>query len=228
MVAHDETVAGGTTRLLRPRLLVIVAALAVGVLAGVLVARSRTSSPVAPTGPAAAGEPQVEWAAGARPAPDFALTDQTGQPVSIARFAGRPVIVTFIDPLCRNLCPLEAKILERAEARLPASQRPAIVSVSVNRWGNAHRALVQDVAKWNLHSNWYWAVGPAPALAKVWRDYQIGVRDAPRTVAGITVHNIEHTEGAYILDRNGDERALFLYPFTAAEVASTVTRIAGA
>ncbi len=226
MSAHDEPVAGGATRLLQPRLLVVVAALALGVLAGVLIARSRTSSPSAPTGPAAVGEPQVEWAAGARPAPDFALTDQSGRPVSIAAFSGRPVIVTFIDPLCRNLCPLEAKILERAEARLPAAQRPAILSVSVNRWGNAQHTLVQDVARWNLHSNWHWAVGPAPALAKVWRDYQIGVRDVPRTVAGITVHNIEHTEAAYVLDRNGDERALFLYPFTAAEVASTVTRIA--
>ena len=158
----------------------------------------------------------------------LSLTDQAGAPVSLARFKGRPVIVTFIDPLCRNLCPLEAKVLERAVVSLPASQRPEIVSVSVNRWGNARRYLLQDVAKWNLHANWHWAVGSAPALAEVWRDYQIGVEDAPRTVAGVTVHDIAHTEASYVVDRDGNERALFLYPFTASQVASTLRQLAGA
>jgi cytochrome oxidase Cu insertion factor (SCO1/SenC/PrrC family) len=228
MSAQDGTVAGGAGRFLRLRYLIVVVALVAGVAAGVLIARSRSSAPAVPTGAAAVPGPQVTWAAGARPAPDFALTDQAGEPISLARFEGRPVIVTFIDPLCRNLCPLEAKILERAVVALPASQRPEIVSVSVNRWANARRYLLQDVAKWNLHANWHWAVGPGPALARVWRDYQIGVVDAPRTVAGVTVHEIAHTEASYVVDRDGNERALFLYPFTASQVESTLRQLAGA
>ena len=226
MSAHEEAVAGGASRFLRPRYLIVVVAVAGGILAGILIAQSR-SSPSIQSAPAAT-EPQVTWAAGARSAPAFSLTDQTGAPISLARFKGRPVIVTFIDPLCRNLCPLEAKILVRAQAQLPASQRAAIVAVSVNQWGNARRYLVQDITKWDLGTTWHWAVGPTPALRRVWRDYQIGVVDAPKTVAGITVHTISHTEASYIVDRNGDVRALFLYPFTAAEVATTVTRVAGA
>jgi len=215
-------------RFLQPRYLIVVVALAAGSIAGVLIAQSRSASSPAPTGPAAAPEPQATWAAGERRAPEFALTDQAGDPISLARFKGRPVVVTFIDPLCRNLCPLEAKILERAVASLPASQRPEIVSVSVNQWANARRYLLQDVAKWNLHTNWHWAVGPAPALAKVWRGYQIAVEDAPRTVAGVTVHTIAHTEASYVVDRDGNERALFLYPFTARQVAATLKQVAGA
>jgi cytochrome oxidase Cu insertion factor (SCO1/SenC/PrrC family) len=215
-------------RFLQPRYLIVVVALVAGVTAGVLIAQSRSASPAAATGAVAAAEPQVTWAAGARRAPDFALTDQAGDPISLAHFRGRPVIVTFIDPLCRNLCPLEARILERAVTQLPESRRPEIVSVSVNRWANARRYLLQDVAKWNLHTNWHWAVGPASTLAGVWRDYQIGVEDAPRTVAGVTVHDIAHTEASYVVDGNGDERALFLYPFTAADLAREVSRVAGA
>jgi len=226
MSAHDGAVAGGASRFLRPRYLVVVVAVAGGALAAVLIAQSR-SSPSIQSAPAAT-EPQVTWAAGARSAPAFSLTDQTGAPISLARFKGRPVIVTFIDPLCRNLCPLEAKILVRAQAKLPESQRAAIVAVSVNQWGNARRYLVQDLTKWGLGPTWHWAVGPTPALRRVWRDYQIAVEDAPKTIAGVTVHNIAHTEAAYVLDRDGNERALFLYPFTAAEVATTVTRVAGA
>jgi cytochrome oxidase Cu insertion factor (SCO1/SenC/PrrC family) len=215
-------------RFLQPRYLIVVVALAAGLVAGVLIAQSRSASSPTPTGPAAAPEPQATWAAGARPAPDFALTDQKGKPISLARFEGRPVIVTFIDPLCRNLCPLEAKILERAVTSLPVSQRPEIVSVSVNQWANARRYLLQDVAKWQLRTNWHWAVGAAPTLARVWRSYQIAVEDAPRTVAGVTVHDIAHTEASYVVDREGNERALFLYPFTANQVAATLKQVAGA
>ncbi len=228
MSAQDGTVGTAAARLLRPGYLVLVAALALGVLAGLLIARSRSSPHAVPTGPPAPAAPQITWAAGARPAPDFSLTDQAGHPISLARFHGRPVILTFIDPLCRNLCPLEAKVLERVVASLPAAARPAIVAVSVNQWGNARRYLLQDRTKWKLHADWHWAVGATPALRKVWSDYKIGVQDSPKTVAGVTVHDISHTEASYILDANGDERALFLYPFVASDVARTVKQLAGA
>ena len=47
------------------------------------------------------------------------------------------MILAFIDPVCRNLCPLEAKVLNSVPSQLPASSRPAIVAVSVNPWGQA-------------------------------------------------------------------------------------------
>jgi cytochrome oxidase Cu insertion factor (SCO1/SenC/PrrC family) len=205
-------------------------ALVVGILAGVLIGvlRGTSGGPAAvPTTIAPAG-PDASWAAGARPAPDFALTDQAGMPISLSRFRGRPVILTFIDPLCRNLCPTEAKILERAEASFPAARRPAIVAVSVNQWGNARRNLLVDMTKWKLTSDWHWAVGSAAKLRAVWAAYQIAVQDSPKTVAGVTVHNISHTEGAFLIDPRGDQRALYLYPFRAPDVARTVRQLARA
>jgi cytochrome oxidase Cu insertion factor (SCO1/SenC/PrrC family) len=205
------------------------AALVLGVGAGATIALARSShgAPVA-TAPPVSDVPDAAWAAGAKRAPDFALVDQAGAPVSVGRFRGRPVIVTFIDPLCRNLCPTEAKVLQSVEARLPASMRPAIVAVSVDQWGNARRYLLEDVAKWKLSRGWYWAVGKVEALRRVWRAYKIGVQDRPKTVANVTVHYISHTEAAYLIDPNGDQRALFLYPFRAAAVARTVRQLAGA
>jgi cytochrome oxidase Cu insertion factor (SCO1/SenC/PrrC family) len=175
--------------------------------------------------PADATGAAATWAPGARPAPDFSLTDQAGRAVSLRRFRGRPVIVTFIDPLCRNLCPVEAKILDRVQRRASPAWRPAVVAVSVNQWGNARRYLLQDVGKWRLGAGWHWAVGVPAALRKVWRDYDIGVQDAPKKVAGVTVHQISHTEAAYVLDARGDERALFLYPFTASDVERTLMKV---
>jgi protein SCO1 len=204
-------------------------ALVIGVTVGLLIGVLRSSSGPGsiPTTVAPAG-PDATWAAGAKPAPDFQLTDQAGQPVSLARFHGRPVILTFIDPLCRNLCPTEAKILDSVEAKFPKAQRPAIVAVSVNQWGNARHILLQDVQKWKLPADWHWAVGPAPALQKVWAAYKIGVTDSPKTVTGVVVHNISHTEGSFLIDPSGHQRALYLYPFRAPDVARTVRQLASA
>lgn len=213
----------------RLRWLFWIAVFALAILAGAVIGLQRLShQQAAASASPASASPQVTWAAGAKRAPEFSLVDQAGKPVSIARFRGRPVIVTFIDPLCRNLCPTEAKVLETVNKQVPASARPVVIAVSVNQWGNARRYLLQDVKKWNLDDNWYWAVGSAPALAKVWRAYQVAVVDAPKTVAGVTVHIISHTELAFVLDPSGYQRAVFVYPFLATDVARTVRQLASA
>ena len=215
--------AGSSLR--RLRWIVWGAALAVGVLAGVLIAvlhsRGGTQSSRSEL-----YAPAATWAAGARPAPDFRLTDQAGQPVSLARFRGRPVILTFIDPLCRSLCPREAKELGALEKGLPAAQRPTIVAVSVNQWADTHHDLLQDVSRWSLTPQWHWAVGAPAAMQAVWRKYQIAVQDNPKTITGVTVHNVSHTEAAYVIDANGHERALYLWPFRARDLAGMLRRIA--
>ena len=179
----------------------------------------------APNNSVAPAGPQMTWSAGAKRARDFVLADQSGRPVSIARFRGRPVIVTFIDPLCRNLCPLEAKAIDSVETSLPASERPAVIAVSVDQFGDARRYLLEDDVKWKLGSNWHWAVGKPAALRRVWRAYEIAVLDSTKTVAGVTVHNISHTEGAFLIDRKGYQRAVYLFPFAASDVARTVRQL---
>jgi len=169
------------------------------------------------------GGPATTWQAGVRKAPPFRLTDQNGNAVSLAAYRGRVVIVTFLDPLCRNYCPLEAARLGTVVRSLPPAARPAIVGVSVNVFGNARRYLLQDVHKWRLGTEYHWAVGTPKQLQAVWKRYDIGVLDQSKKIAGIVVHNIVHTEAAYIVDGSGFERALFLWPFTAADVKSALT-----
>jgi cytochrome oxidase Cu insertion factor (SCO1/SenC/PrrC family) len=110
--------------------------------------------------------------------------------------------------------------------KLPAAQRPAIVAVSVNLWGNARRYLVQDVHKWRLAPEWRWGVGSPRQLTSVWKAYKIDVIDQPKTIAGVTVHQITHTEGAFIVDPSGHQRALYLWPFRAVDVMHTLRQLA--
>jgi len=186
-------------------------------LALVLLARGNGSSTSG--APPASDAPSATWAAGAVRAPGFRLADQSGSPVSLAALRGRPVIITFIDPLCRNYCPIEAQRLNDAVRSLPPGSRPAIVAVSVNVAGNARAYLMQDARKWRLVPQWRWGVGGEAQLAPVWHRYHVAVLVTTKKLAGVTVRNVAHTEGAYVIDRSGYERALFLWPYSARGVA---------
>jgi cytochrome oxidase Cu insertion factor (SCO1/SenC/PrrC family) len=223
LVTGSATPLARASRSLRLRWLVLAAAAAVGIAIGVATAMltSRGSSlGAAPTKPVAA------WPPGAKPAPTFRLTDQNGRPVSLRALRGRVTVVSFIDPLCRNLCPLEAKALNQVGQDLGPSRAPAIVAVSVNPWANTRTTFREDARAWRLTPAWRWAYGPYAKLARVWRKYQIGVQVEKKTLAGVTVHEIVHTEAAYLIGPRGYQRALFLYPFRAADVEHVVRQLA--
>jgi cytochrome oxidase Cu insertion factor (SCO1/SenC/PrrC family) len=172
-----------------------------------------------------AGAGVESWGAGVRPAPAFALRDQNGGPVSLAALHGKPVIVTFLDPLCRNVCPIEAQVLSRAVASIPAAKRPEVIAISVNRWGNARANLVEDVHRWRLAANWRWAVGGPATLAATWQRYGIGVEVTTKTIAGVKVHEITHTLASFLIDGTGHERALFVWPFAEPELERAITAL---
>ncbi len=164
---------------------------------------------------------QASWRAGVRPAPAIqTLRDQTGRVFSLSSLRGRTVAMAFFDSHCTQACPLEGRALAAAERSLPASQRPVLVVVSVNprdtpasaraaarRWGLAHLAP------------WHWLMGAHSRLQPVWHAYRIFVAP-PRD------GDIAHTEALYLIDRRGDERSGYLYPFVPRFVTSDLRKLA--
>jgi cytochrome oxidase Cu insertion factor (SCO1/SenC/PrrC family) len=218
-MAANERVAAPLIRL-RWTLLGVVLILAI--VAGILYRTTLGQSATPTTAVTLSDGPAAKWPAGALRAPELRLTDQNGAPVSLAALRGRPVLVTFIDPLCRNYCPIEAQRLNGVVRAFPRSSKPVIVAVSVNIYGNAHSILMQDVRKWKLVPEWRWAIGRPAALSRVWNAYHVEVLTQTKTLAGVTVHTIAHTEGAYLIDAKGFQRALFLWPYRAAGVVQTL------
>jgi cytochrome oxidase Cu insertion factor (SCO1/SenC/PrrC family) len=199
----------------------LVFGLAVAAVAVYFAARPQHEAAMSTAAPAA-DAPAATWPAGRLRAADFRLRDQRGEPISLASLRGRPVVLTFIDPLCRDYCPIEAQRLNDVAASFP---RLAIVAVSVNVHGNARANLALDARKWQLTPQWRWAIGQHEQLARVWRDYHVEVVDSTKKIAGITVHRILHTEAAYVIDANGNQRALFIWPFRADGVARALRRL---
>lgn len=169
--------------------------------------------------------PPVTWAAGSRRAPDFQLVDQRGAAISLRSLRGRTTIVTFLDPLCKNVCPLEARVLAEALRGLPPAIRPAIVAVSVNPPADTRANFRADASHWHLTPDWRWAIGSRSQLAAVWRKYEIDVKVVTTRLAGASVREVEHGAAAFIVDRSGFQRSMFLFPFTAPDVEHEIRRI---
>jgi protein SCO1/2 len=186
----------------------------------------RSSTPTAYTPVSLVSPPASSWGAGERRAPNFSLRGQDGRPVSVAASRGHPVIVTFIDPLCRNFCPLEAQVLNQMERQIPAAHRPVILAVSVDVYANARPYLLQDDREWRLVPEWRWAVGRPADLAVVWRNYRIGVKVRKWRINGTVTYRIDHTEAAYVVDTTGHERALFVWPFNPQDLEQVLRQLA--
>ena len=191
-------------------------------IAAVAILRKQPAAPVTPT---SMGTPYV-LPEGSHRAPNFTLHDQNGQRFSLASYRGRMVFVTFVDPLCRNLCPLEAHVLNALVDSMPPRQRPAIVAVSVDIYADTRADLMQDFNRWSLVPQWRWGVGSHAELASIWKRYAVGVDTVTKHLAGTTVHYITHTEAAYLIDPAGYERALFTWPFSPQDVLNTLRRLA--
>jgi cytochrome oxidase Cu insertion factor (SCO1/SenC/PrrC family) len=164
---------------------------------------------------------EATWAAGARPAPQIdTLRDQAGRPFALSSLRGRPVAMVFFDSHCHQECPLEGHALARAESALPAAQRPVVVAVSVNP-ADTSRTVAAAMREWGLASvgPWYWLMGTKARLAPIWRAYHIQVSPP---IDG----DIQHTEALYLIDRKGDMRSAYLWPFAGHFVTSDLRTLA--
>jgi cytochrome oxidase Cu insertion factor (SCO1/SenC/PrrC family) len=202
---------------------VLLLAVLVGLVAGVA-AHRLASSPAAPKDTVSPSglNGEATWAVGARPAPAITtLRDQTGHHFSLAALRGRTVAIEFWDSHCTQECPLAGRALASAERSLPRGQRPVLIVVSVNPLDTpaSSRAAIR---RWNLRGAgpWHWLMGTRAQLAPVWRAYRIAVVPGPT--------DISHTEALYLIDRHGDERSGYLYPYMPARVADDMRTLAGA
>ncbi|MBA3841856.1 MAG: SCO family protein [Actinobacteria bacterium] len=195
---------------------VLAAALLGGSAGGVLAARLHGRAAVRP----AALHGQMTWAAGTRRAPAFALRDQSGVLVSPARLRGAPVVLTFLDSKCTEVCPLEGRELAAVLQSLPASTRPSLVVVSVDPAGDTPASIAVAMKKWGLAGpwRWHWLRGSQSQLAAVWKEY--GVEVEP------TSNDIVHGLALYLIDGSGDERSGYLFPFLRGFMRSDLAQLA--
>jgi cytochrome oxidase Cu insertion factor (SCO1/SenC/PrrC family) len=139
----------------------------------------------------------------ARIAPGFSLTDQNDKSVTSVGLRGKLTLVTFLDPVCSDDCPVIANQLAEADRELgPLAKHVEIVAIDSNPVFHH----VSDVAAFtSSHGlsglrNWHFVTGPVPTLQDLAAAYGIAVQ-VP------TVGMIEHGEGIFFVGPAGREEA---------------------
>ncbi len=174
--------------------------IAVGTAWGVrslIVSRSQTTT--SPTAHGIGGFPIT-----GTPAPDFNLTNQFGQTVTLSSLRGHEIVLAFIDSQCKTLCPLTATIMYDAKTKLGASASNQISLIAIN--ANPAATSIAAVQAWSIEHGmlhqWLFLTGPAKQLRAIYHQY--GVYDQVGS-DGQAVHD----PITFIIDAKGHERLFF-------------------
>ena len=144
---------------------------------------------------------QAGWGPGARPTPKFALDDQNGRLISPDSQRGRTLLLAFLSSTGRNGSAQEARALADTEGLLAEQQRPVLDIVSTDPLRDTPSAVGAAARSWGLADSgeYHWLHGTPTRLAAVRRAF------------GVT--RATGTRAVYLIDRDGFERAGYLFPF---------------
>jgi len=179
------------------------------------IATAWTAVPVLGALPAAAATPTVETAAlvqsggladipGRPPAPSFHLVNQDDRQVSLSTWRGKVVLLSFLDPVCYETCPVVTEELAQV-ATLLAARRTDVEFVAIDanpdfRSPAALRSFDDEHGVAAL-PNWQFLTGSARQLRAAWAAYG-AVTEVPQV--GMVAHSLL----VYLIGPNGREAAL--------------------
>ncbi len=183
--------------------------------------------PVTGTVPnAAAANPNIDTGTslGGRPAPDFRLVNQFGQPMSLSQFRGKVVLLAFTDSQCTTICPLTTAALLQARALLgKAGQQVQLLGVDANPKATAVTNVMAYSRVHAMVNQWDFLTGSLSQLKAVWKAYHIYVQ--------IQAGQIDHTPALFVIDQHGREQMIYLtmsaYDSVGQQAQVLATEIAG-
>ena len=159
---------------------------------------------------------------GGTPAPDFLLKDQYGKTISLSQFKGKPVVLTFLYTHCPDVCPLTAeKIHTTMQSLGNSTQNVAVVAVSMDPKGDTAATTQNFASVHKLGNYFYYLIGTHNELAPVWASYSVDAEAA--TSSGV----VNHSSAIYVIDKQGNERALLDNNFTPTQLASDLKTLLG-
>jgi protein SCO1/2 len=174
------------------RPLVVIAAFAASLAAGLLVVLWLVGGLQKVAAPAAIGGP-------------FQLSDQTGQPVTEASLKGKPTLIFFGFTHCPDICPTSLfEISEVLRAMGPDADRINAYFVSVDPERDTQAAMKDYLSSFDPHLKGL--TGNEAAVAQVISGFRVYAKKVPLKDGDYTM---DHTALIYLMDREGK----FVAPF---------------
>jgi len=141
-----------------------------------------------------------------RVAPDFALRGSDGTELALSRYRGKVVILQFGFTSCPKVCPTTLASLAEARRKLGEKAKELqVVYVTVD----PERDDVERLQKYlsGFDKTFVGGTGTEEQLAAVRRDYGI----AAAKITSDTDYTFSHSSYTYLIDRQGNLRALMPY-----------------
>jgi protein SCO1/2 len=219
----EQRPASGRPALLR-LLMPLVALLAlVGILAVLLLGGS--SKPALPGGAVQSAAGQGFYgtlALPSRAAPPIDLRNYLGQPVTLAQYRGRAVLVTFLYANCPDVCPLIASNLRVALNKLGReAPRVQVIAVSVDPRGDTPAAVAHFVSSHLMTGRMQYLIGSARALARTWKAWAVG---SEREVGQPQL--VSHSALVYGVSASGRLTTVYPATFEPSEIVHDVPMLA--
>jgi cytochrome oxidase Cu insertion factor (SCO1/SenC/PrrC family) len=140
---------------------------------------------------------------GNKQAPDFTLTNQFGQQMSLSKFRGKVVLLGFEDSECTTVCPLTTQSMVLAKELLgKAGNSVQLLGVDANPDAIAVSNVLAYSRVHAMVNQWDFLTGTAAQLKKVWTDYGIAVQ--------VQSGQIDHTPALYVIDQQGKLQKVYL------------------
>ena len=150
-----------------------------------------------------------------RAAPPLTLVDHRGEQLTLDRFRGRPVFITFAFAHCTTVCPLIVHDVLAAQ-RAAAELEPVVVVVTLDPWRDVPARLPTIATRWQLGPDAYIVGGAVADVERTLDAWSVSRARDPRT------GDITHAPVVYLVDRNGR----IAFPVTGASSAATIARLA--
>jgi protein SCO1 len=157
----------------------------------------------------------------------LALVDQHGDVLTLDRFHGRPVLLTFAYAHCATICPLlvrDALAAQEASAERRAAAStaeawlvPAVVVVTLDPWRDTPARLPHIARTWGLGEDAWLLSGPVDEVTAVLDAWQIPRGRDERT------GEVTHPALTYLIDAAG--RIAYASTGTRATLAELVQRL---
>src|ERR1700689_3439926 len=189
----------------------LIAVAVLGVLAGAAGCGTGSGSPAAASSSAASANaagmynPNLDMGSslGSRPAPDFRLTNQFGQPMSLSQFRGKVVMLSFEDSECTTVCPLTTQSMLEAKQLLGAAgDKVQLLGVDANPDATSVSDVLAYSKAHSMVNRWDFLTGSLPHLKATWSAYHIAVQ--------VEQGQIDHTPALYVIDQRGREQEIYL------------------
>jgi protein SCO1/2 len=158
------------------------------------------------------------------PAPDFALVDQAGQPLSLGDLRGKILLVDFVFTRCAGPCPILTGIHVGLQRSLDPALRERVrfVSITLDPAHDSPEVLSEYAqARGADLSGWSFLTGPPAAVEDVVRRWGVGTL---RAADG----SLEHVVATFLVDGQGQiaERWIGL-EHSAEELRAAMAGLAG-